>query len=61
MRFTLDVLFADRTGTVLKAVPALKPFRLSAAFGARYTLELPRGTIARTGSVVGDLLSFEEG
>jgi uncharacterized membrane protein (UPF0127 family) len=61
MRFTMDVLFADRTGKTVKAVPALRPFRLSGAPGARYTLELPLGTIARSGTLVGDLLSFEEG
>jgi len=60
MRFTMDVLFADRTGMVVKAVPSLKPFRLSGALRARYTLELPPGTIARTGTLVGDLLRFEE-
>lgn len=59
MRFTIDVLFADRMGKVMKAVPSLKPFRLSGILGARYTIELPVGTIAGTGTLPGDLLKFE--
>jgi uncharacterized membrane protein (UPF0127 family) len=59
MRFTIDVLFADRTGRVVKAVPSLKPFRLSLSLASRYTIELPVGTIARTGTVPGDMLKFE--
>lgn len=59
MRFTMDVLFADRTGRVLKAVPSLRPFRLSGSLASRYTIELPVGTIARTGTVTGDMLKFE--
>lgn len=62
MRFTIDVLYLDREGRVLKAVPALRPFRWS--WGGRQThsvLELPAGTIAATGTAPGDALTFEPG
>ena len=60
MRFTIDVLYFDRAGQVVKTVGCLKPFRLSAKWsGARSVIELPSGVIAATGTEVGDQLAFE--
>jgi uncharacterized membrane protein (UPF0127 family) len=60
MRFPIDVVYLDRSGRVVKARPDVKPFRLSAAFGgARSVLELPTGTIERTGTASGDVLAIE--
>jgi uncharacterized membrane protein (UPF0127 family) len=60
MRFTIDVLYLDRAGQVVKTVGCLKPFRLSAKWsGARSVIELPSGVIAATGTEVGDQLAFE--
>ncbi len=67
MRFTIDVLYLDRQGTVLKCVPGLRPWRASvsnagrAADGRRHvravhTLELAEGSIARLGIRPGDRL-----
>ena len=57
MRFTIDALFLDRQDKVVKAVSRMKPWRMSAiAFGAKGVLELPEGTIERTGTRVGDQL-----
>jgi len=60
MRFTIDVLFLDRSRRVAKAVPSLKPFRVSGMLrGAHAAVELPRGVIAETGTAVGDELVFD--
>lgn len=60
MRFTIDVLYLDRAGQVVKAIDTMKPFRVSAKWtGAHSVLELPSGAIAATGTEVGDQLTFE--
>lgn len=60
MRFTIDLVYVDRSGQVVKVVPELKPFRISGLLrGARSAIELPSGTIAHTGTAVGDQLAFE--
>ena len=60
MRFAIDVIYLDGARRVAKVVPALKPFRVSGMLrGAHSVIELPSGTIASTGSAVGDQLAFE--
>ncbi len=60
MRFTIDVLYLDRERRVVKAVPALRPFRWSwGGRRAHSALELPAGTLAATGTVPSDELVFE--
>lgn len=59
MRFTIDVLYLDRDRRVVRAVPALRPFRW--CWGGRRAhsaLELPAGTLAATGTQLGDTLAF---
>ena len=59
MLFSIDLAYVKNDGTVIKTVPALKPFRVSAAFrGARYAVELPAGVLAATQTTPGDQLSF---
>ncbi len=61
MRFPIDIVFADRAGRVLKHSSGVKPFKLVAApLKAHYALELPVGSIARSGTRVGDRLAFSE-
>ncbi|MEX0786918.1 MAG: DUF192 domain-containing protein [Dehalococcoidia bacterium] len=61
MRFTIDVVYIDRDGLVVKLAPKMRPFRMSAAMRtARSVVELPSGTIERTGTAVGDQLTFED-
>ena len=61
MRFTIDALFLDKEGKVVKAVERMKPWKLTGiAFGARGVLELPAGTIAATGTKVGDVTEREK-
>jgi uncharacterized membrane protein (UPF0127 family) len=60
MRFTIDVLYVNREGEVIKVVPELKPFRMSAAGSMRcFVIELPSGIVAATGTAAGDRLHLE--
>lgn len=59
MKFPIDVAFLDEGGKVVKAVHAIKPWRATKMyFDAHSALELPAGTLARTGVAEGDLLHF---
>lgn len=59
MGFPIDIVFMDKTGKVLKAAPAVRPFKLVAApFRAHFALELPPGSIQASDTRVGDRLVF---
>ncbi len=58
MFFPIDVLYLNREHVVVKAVSALRPFRLSGCLRSGHsTLELPAGTIEASGTQVGDRLA----
>lgn len=59
MRLTIDVIYADREGRVVKCSPAVRPWRLSGALRGFAAIELPEGTIARSRTVVGHRLRLE--
>jgi len=59
VRFPIDVLFLDRELRVLKVVHELPPNRLAGQKGACTALELPAGTLARTGTRSGHVLRIE--
>jgi uncharacterized protein len=57
MRFPIDAVFIAADGRVTKVVEHLRPWRVVWwARGARDCLELPAGTAAATGTMVGDRL-----
>jgi uncharacterized protein len=57
MRFAIDALYVAQNGTVLRAVSNLRPWRLGPiSLRSRYVVELPSGTVARTGTQAGDQL-----
>ncbi|MBI2822106.1 MAG: DUF192 domain-containing protein [Acidobacteria bacterium] len=59
MRFPIDVAFLDRLLRVKRVYHRLAPYRLtSLVWGARSVLELAAGSLASTGTAVGDELQF---
>ena len=61
MRFSIDVVFVDRSWMVVGLVRGIKPFCLSPVFWkADSAVVLPAGTIQRTGLQVGQVLVLDE-
>ena len=58
MRFSIDVVFARRDGSVVSVRHAVKPWRLAASPRAYLVIELPAGTLARTQTRGGDRLTI---
>jgi hypothetical protein len=59
MRYPIDVAFLDPEGRMLAAYAELAPCRLSRYHRqAAAALELPAGTLAASGTLVGDRLEF---
>jgi len=59
MRFPIDVVFLDSSLFVKRTYQALRPWRLTTfVWGAKSVLELPSGSLAETGTMVGDQLQF---
>lgn len=56
MRFAIDVAFVARDGRVIKVRPAVRPWRIAAAFRAFAVVELPAGALAQSQTVPGDVL-----
>ena len=60
MSFAIDVLFLDRAGGIVHLIPAMLPLRFSPFIPrAAAVLELPAGTITRTGTCIGDQIELE--
>lgn len=58
MRYPLDILFLSRSHQVLGWREHLAPWRAAAFRGARSTLELPAGALARMAPQVGEQLQW---
>lgn len=58
MKFALDLIYIDRKKRVRGVRRAVAPWRFSACFAAHSVIELPVGTIDRTGTQTGDELEF---
>ena len=55
MRFAIDALYLDNTGRVVHCESNLKPWRMAPLkWRAAFVLELPAGTVARSGTELGD-------
>ena len=59
MRFSIDVVFLDADGRVLRVVRNLRPWRAAGRRGARDVLELAAGECERVGLEEGDVLAEE--
>ena len=60
MSFDIDAVFLDRRGRVVRALAGLRPWRATRFhLRAEQVVELPAGTLERTGTREGDELAFE--
>jgi hypothetical protein len=60
MGFAIDALFLDREGRVRHVIAEMVPYRLSPFVrAANGVLELPAGTLARTGTTLGDMIELQ--
>jgi uncharacterized membrane protein (UPF0127 family) len=60
MRFQLDIVFVNRHDVVVGLRAGVRPWiGIAWCLEGRYTLELPAGTIAASGTQVGDQLQLE--
>lgn len=60
MRYPLDVVFTDSQERVVFMYRGIKPWRMGRLVrGAKRAIELPEGTVDRTGTEVGDILSVK--
>lgn len=60
LRFAIDVVLVDESGSTLW-LQTLEPWRVGRMhLDARAALELPEGTLARTGTELGDTLVLDE-
>lgn len=60
MRFAIDAAFVARDGRVVRAISAMRPWRATRLYpAAAMAVELPAGTLARSGTGEGDVLLFQ--
>jgi uncharacterized protein len=60
MRFTIDIVALDEQGVVIDRVAHMKPGRIRLPRrGTAGVLELPAGTLERSGTAVGHRIEFE--
>ena len=60
MRFSIDAIFVDGKGTVIRTFENLKPFRMTPyQRKADHVLEVPSGTLSKYPTGEGDQLSLE--
>lgn len=62
MRFSIDALYIDEKGTVVRVLNQMPPYKVGPVDRrAKVVLELPAGTCRITGTEEGDKLEFLEG
>ena len=60
MSFPIDLVFYDQSNRVVAVYEKLAPFRITPFYKtASGVVELPAGTISRSGTIVGDFLHIE--
>ena len=60
MRFPIDAVYLDSKHRVLRLCHELQPFRLAPiSLRTQSVLELPAGTLAGTGTKIGDIIEFQ--
>ena len=60
MTYAIDVVFVDHNLLILKQIYSMKPCRMSGVvWNASATIELPPGTLKKTGTLPGHQLSID--
>lgn len=60
MSFPIDVLYVDKENRVVGIDPVMRPWKVGKIYWkAHAVIELPAGTLERTGTAVGDQLSIQ--
>lgn len=54
MSYSIDILFVNSQDRVIKVAANIKPYRAVACKHSAYVIEFPAGTLARTGTQIGD-------
>ena len=60
MKFPIDLVYLDKQRRVRKVRHAVPAWRMSGCLAAHSVLELPAGTVAESGTAVGDILAIEK-
>ena len=60
MKFAIDVVYLDRNKKIRKIRRDVGPWRMSVSLLSHSVVELPSGTIERTGTAAGDQLVFQQ-
>lgn len=58
MRFPLDLLFVNRSGTVLKVAAGVRPWRVRGAWRGFAVVEMPAGSVAGSETRSGDTVDL---
>ena len=58
MRFPIDLAFLDRQGRIVATRASVAPWRLAVSIRAFAVLEMPAGTLARSQTIMGDMLEI---
>jgi hypothetical protein len=60
MRFPIDAVFLDRERRIVRAIQSMPPYRSTRLYrSVVQVVELPAGTLVRTGTREGDDLAFD--
>lgn len=54
MFYSIDILFVNAEDIIVKSVVMMKPCRLAICTDSIFVIELPAGTVERTGTQIGD-------
>ncbi|MCD6291068.1 MAG: DUF192 domain-containing protein [Anaerolineae bacterium] len=61
MSYPIDVIYVDEHDRVVDITPAMRPWRIGRPrLRARYVIELPAGTVQRSGTQIGDQLRLTD-
>ena len=60
MKFPIDLVYIDKKRKVRKVRNAVPAWRMSACLTAHSVIELPAGTVQRTGTKAGDQLAIDK-